>query len=197
MKKKTLIFIALPILFIIIITALILTNKNEIKDPTEIEKIVSDSNIELLLNFGNFDKENYSLEKLLEISMDFASKKNYLSETTEGEFFEYVNKDELHSIIYALTGITVEAPIEIEDSLYVYDSENERYFLVPVNLAKYELVSIEHIYINDDTYTIECTAQRNEDGEIVDRKKFTTVFEYISDSSYTNYQLISQSEQDV
>lgn len=197
MKKKTLIFIALPILFIIIITALILTNKNEIKDPTEIEKIVSDSNIELLLNFGNFDKENYSLEKLLEISMDFASKKNYLSETTEGEFFEYVNKDELHSIIYALTGITVEAPIEIEDALYVYDSENERYFLVPITLSKYELTNVEHIYKNDDIYTIECTAQKKEDSEIVDTKKFTTVFEYILDSSYTNYQLISQSEQNI
>lgn len=197
MKKKTLIFIALPILFIILITALIMLNKNEIKDPAEIKKIVSNSNLELLLNLGDFSKENYSSEKLLEVAMNFASQKNYLSETTEGELYEYVNKDETHSIIYALTGITIEAPIEIEDSLYVYDSENERYFLVPVNLSKYELTSIEHIYKNDDTYTIECSAQKKEDGEIVDIKKFVTVFEYIADNSYTNYQLVSQNKQDI
>lgn len=197
MKKKTLIFIALPILFIILIIALVKLNKNEIKDPAEIKKIVSDSNLELLLNLGDLDKENYSLEKLLEVAMNFASQKNYLSETTEGELYEYVNKDEIHNIIYALTGITIEAPIEIENSLYVYDSENERYFLVPVNLSKYELTNIEHIHKNDDTYTIESTAHKEEDGEIVDTQKFVTVFKQISNNSYTNYQLVSQNKQDI
>ena len=192
MKKKTLIFIALPIIFIIILIALIMLNKNEIKDNAEIEKIVADSNLELLLNLENFERESYSTEKLLEVSMDFASQKNYMNETQDGELYEYVNKNELHNIIYALTGITVEAPIQIENSLYVYDSENERYFLVPIEFAKYEITNINHIYKNDNTYTIECTAQKKQDGEIVDQKTFTSIFEKTSDNQYANYQLQSQ-----
>ena len=192
MKKKTLIFIALPIIFIVILVALICLNKNEIKDTAEIQKIVADSNLELLLNLENFERENYSADKLLEVSMDFASQKNYMNETQEGELYEYVNQNELHDIIYALTGVTVEAPIQIENSLYVYDSENERYFLVPIEFAKYEITNINHIYKNDDTYTIECTAQKKQDGEVVEQKTFTTTFEKLPDSQYTQYQLQSQ-----
>lgn len=193
MKKNVLIYLTIAIIVIGIISFIfILKSKNEIKDQNEITKIVTNSNLELILNLGNFNSEDYSEENLLQTAMMFAERNAYLNESNDENYFEYINYTELHDIIYELTGITVEAPIQIEDFYYRYDSENEYYYCVPLNFSTYELSNINHIYKNDDTYTIECTATKTEDGEIIEEKTVTTTFKYIENNFYSNYQIVSQ-----
>lgn len=193
MKKNILICLIVLIIIVILgVTFLLLNVKNELKSQDEKDKIVKDSNLEILLNLENFDTKNYSDEKLLEVSMLFAEKKGYLAESTEDFFIQYINQSELHDIINALTNISVEAPIQIEDFYYIYDSENEYYYIQPVNFPKYEISDINHVYKDDNKYTIECTAIMRLDNEIISKKNFITTLKLVENNSYTNYQIISQ-----
>lgn len=193
MKKNTIVYLAVIVLLTAIISIFCFTkNKSQIKDTNEISEIVNNSNLELLLNLENFDEKNYSEEKLLIASMEYASKNGFMNETTEGMYIEYINKSELHDIIYELTNITVEAPIQIDDFYYVYDSENEYYYCVPISYPKYQITNINNIYQKDNIYTITCQAKKISDNEVIKEVSITTTLELIEDGFYTNYKIIKQ-----
>ena len=192
MKKHTLIYIIVIFIIAIAISFTLTLGKNEIKDETKISQIVQDSNLEILLTLGNFERANYEISKLLETSMKISEKIGCMNENVENGYIQYVNADELHEIITQLTGIQMEAPIQIEDFYYVYDSENEYYYCVPIIISSYSIDSINHIYENNGTFTIESSISKKQDGEIVDAKTVTTTLKYVEENTYAKYQIISQ-----
>lgn len=191
MKKSSLIFI-LVIIAIAIISLFFLFQKNEIKDTNEINKIVTESNLDILLNLENFNETDHSYEKLLQVAMLLASEKGYMNESNTAHYLEYVTKADVHEIIYELTGVNIEAPIQIEDFYYQYDSENEYYYLLPTTPVLHEISTINHVYCNDNIYTIESTSAKSQDGEIVSKNSITTKLKLIETNSYIKYQVIEQ-----
>lgn len=193
MKKNVLFYvIASVVVVLIIIGVIFFKNKNEITNSNDILNIIRETNLETILNLGNFEKDNYSEKDLLVVAMKFAEKNGYLNETEDGIYVEYVTKSDLHDIINELTGISIEAPIQIEDFYYVYDSENEYYYNAGVEITEYEISEIKHIYKNDEFYTIECTATKTEDGEIVANNEITTKLKKNADNFYVDYQVVKQ-----
>lgn len=193
MKKNTLIYLILLIVIVTIITAFFFFNtKNEIKDSTEISQIISDSNLEILLNLGDFNQNEYSDEKILQVAMLLASEKGYMNESTSTNYFEYVPQSDIHSIINELTGIIVEAPIQIEDFYYQYDSENEFYYLLPSMPPLYTISQINHVHLDDNIYIIESVSTKKEDGKIISEDIITTKLKLVENNSYINYQIIEQ-----
>ncbi len=193
MKKNVLIYVIASVAVVLIILGVVLLkNKNEITNSNEILNIVRETNLETILNLGNFEKNNYSEKDLLMVAMKFAEKNGYMNETKDGIYVEYVTKSDLHDIINELTGISIEAPIQIEDFYYVYDSENEYYYNAGVEITEYEISEIKHIYKNDEVYTIECIATKTEDGEIVANSEITTKLKKNEDNFYADYQVVKQ-----
>ena len=195
MKKNVVIILAVVVLSIIIGLScfFILNNKDEIKDSAEIQDIVDNSNLEILLNFKNFTPSEFSESSLLEVSMLLADKLGYKSETESGDYIEFVSTADIHKIIKDLTDITIEAPIQIEDFIYRYDSENDYYYFVPLgDNSLYKISNINHVYKSDDIYTIECTANKTIDGENTDENTFITKLKFVENNNYIKYQIISQ-----
>lgn len=193
MKKNVLFYIAISVIVVLaIISIILLRYKNEITDSNEVLKIVSETNLESIIDLGNFEKNSYSEKDLLAVAMKFAEKNGYMNESSDGVYVEYVNKSDLHEIISELTGIVIDAPIQIEDFYYIYDSENEYYYNAGMEIPEYEISKIEHVYKDDDSYTIECSAIKMEDGEVIADDKIVTELKKNVDSSYANYQVIKQ-----
>lgn len=193
MKKNVLFYIAISVIVVLVVISIILLRyKNEITDSNEVLKIVSETNLESIIDLGNFEKNSYSEKDLLAVAMKFAEKNGYMNENSDGVYVEYVNKSDLHEIISELTGIAIDAPIQIEDFYYIYDSENEYYYNAGMEIPEYEISKVEHVYKDDDGYTIECSAIKMEDGEIIADNKIVTELKKNVDSSYANYQVIKQ-----
>lgn len=193
MNKKVLFYVGASVIVLLMIIGIVAVKyKNEVTDPNEILKVISETNLETIINLGNFEKNNYSDKDLLAVAMKFAEKNGYMNETSEGIYVEYVSKSDLHEIISDLTGIVIDAPIQIEDFYYIYDSENEYYYNVGIEVPEYEISNVNHLYKNDDFYTIECTATKTEDGEIIAQNTVVTKLKKNIDSLYTNYQVINQ-----
>lgn len=194
MKKNTLIYLIALVLIVVLISIFFcFKRKTEIKDTNEISRIVSDSNLDIILNLENFDENNYTESSLLEVAMLIAERKGQMNETDDGIYVQYVYQSDLHELINSLTGITVEAPIQIEDFYYLYDSENEYYFCMFPAPLKYDISEINHIYkYDDDIFVVECTASKTSDGELIEELTITTTLKLIEDNSYTNYQVINQ-----
>lgn len=193
MKKNILFYIITSVVIVLIIVGVIaLKNKNEITNSNEILNIVRETNLETILNLGNFEKDNYSEKDLLMVAMKFAEENGYMNETSNGVYVEYVNKSDLHEIVYELTGISIEAPIQIEDFYYVYDSENEYYYNAGIEVTEYEITNINHIYKSDEFYTIECQATKTEDGEIIADNKIITKLKRNEEGFYVGYQVVKQ-----
>lgn len=193
MKKSVLVLGSITIILAIFISLFfLLGNKNELSNQEEISTIVNNSNLELLLNLGEFEKNKYDESKLLEVAMLFAEKNGHMNETTEGTYVQYVNQSDLHELILELTGTTIEAPIQIEDFYYLYDGENEYYYCVPTTFTQYKLESVNHVYEKDNIYTIETTASKILEGEAVSKNTITTQLKIIENGLYTNYQVLSQ-----
>ena len=166
MKKIIIPIIALCLISIMLLVFQLISFTKNVTSTSEIEVIRQDSNLDILINLGNFSKENYSEEKLLDISMQYADKLNLMNEISNGDtYLQYVTKDDLHKIILELTGLSIEAPIEIEDFYYLYDSENEYYYYIGVSPAYYTVSNINSVKRNKNTYFINCSIQKIEDGE--------------------------------
>ncbi len=189
MKKLILPIITL-ILIIFFISIFLFISPQKITSNSEIEVIKQDSNLDILVNLGEFSKENYSESNLLDVSMQYAMKLNLMNDTTtDGRYIQYVSKEDLHSIIFELTGITVEAPITIEDFYYLYDSENEYYYYIGSSPSYFFVSNINSVKKLHDKYFIECEVQKNEDGEIVETKKLNIILIHNKDASLINYQI--------
>lgn len=194
MKKSVVVYLIVLVVVVALISLFAFSSgsKNEVKEEKDISKIVEDSNLEILLNLENFASNMYSEEKLLQVAMMYAEKNGYMNENSEEGYMEYVNRGELHAIMKELTNIQVEAPIQIEDFYFVYDSESDYYYCIPVDYSVYQISKINHVYKTADGYTIECVATKTQDGEITSEKTFTTKLKMLEDGSYVNYQVVKQ-----
>ena len=190
MKKVILPIIALIFIIIFIGIVLSMNSTKEITSQTEIEIIKQDSNLDLLINLGNFSAENYSESLLLDVAMQYAANLNLMNEIqNDNTYLQYVNKDDLHTLIFELTGLTMEAPIEIDDFYYLYDSENSYYYFLGITPAYYKVSKINKIERNNNTYSINCSIQKNEDGEIttIDNVLINLIFQ--SENNFIKYQV--------
>lgn len=193
MKKSVLIYLIILVIVVAVISIFAFSNnRNELKEENEISKIIEDSNLEVLLNLENFASNMYSEENLLKTVMIFGEKNGLMVENSDDGYIEYINKAELHKIISELTNIQIEAPIQIEDFYYVYNSEKDYYYSIPIDYPVYKLSEVKNVYQNGDEFVIECSATKMQDGEATLEKMFTTRLKKIDDGVYTKYQIVKQ-----
>ena len=122
--------------------------------------------------------------------MLYAENLDLVNETNnESIYLQYVSKDDIHNLIYELTGITIEAPIEIEDFYYLYDSENSYYYYLGASPTYYKISSIKSIKRNGNTYDINCSIEKVIDGELIIEDNVSIILNYISENSIIKYQV--------
>ena len=186
-------FIPLIALFFIIIFIVIILSSNSTKiisSQNEIEVIKDESNLDIIVNLGNFSKDNYSESMLLDIAMQYATKLNLSNELkTDDNYIQYVNKDDLHNIILELTGIVVEAPIIIDDFYYLYDSENSYYYYLGVSPQYYNISKINQIERTKNNYKINCSIHKNIDGEFFNIEDVVIILNFKPNQNIIKYQL--------
>ncbi len=189
---KKLIIPGIALIFIIILaTYFLASNEKQITNQNEIELIRQEANLDTVINLGDFSKENYSEEKLLDVAMQYATKLNLLNEANVDEtYLQYIARDELHNLIFELTGLKVIAPIEIEDFYYLYDSENEYYYWIGFSPAYYKISKINSVKRNGHTYTINCAVEKSEDGEILTKDSINIKLELKKENQLIKYQII-------
>ena len=167
MNKKHLIIGVTLVLFVALLLFVLLSNRSSINDIEKQLELKEAFELDTIVNLKNYTNIEYDEENLLDVAMQLAAKRGLLSEyEDETTYIQYVPKDDIHLIINELTGITVEAPIEIEDAYYLYDSENEYYYCWPSTLYYYNIGNIISVAKNSDTYEFVCTLEKNIDSEI-------------------------------
>lgn len=164
MKTQYIVLTAIIILTLVIGLLFVFTNPT-IKNNDLVNKIRDESYLDILVNLGNFSKDNYDESKLLSVSMQLAEKLGLLNESSGDNYIQYVSGSDLNLLIYELTGITIEAPIEIEDFYYLYDGENEYYYFRPVTPVNYTVKEIKSIKEKSLNYDIVCLLSMTEDLE--------------------------------
>ena len=167
MNKKHLILGVTLVALVAIFLFVLLSNRSNITDIQKQLELKENFDLDIIVNLKNYTSEEYNEKNLLDVAMQLASKKGMLSEYSDDTtYIEYVPKDDLHAIIQDFTGITVEAPIELEDAYYLYDSENEYYYCWPSTNYYYTVANIISVTQNRDTYAFVCTLEKNIDSEI-------------------------------
>ena len=190
MNKKHLIIGVTLILFVAIFLFILLSNSSTINDIEKQLELKETFNLDIIVNLKNYTSAEYNEENLLDVAMQLAAKKGLISEyDDESTYIQYVPKDDIHSIIQELTGITVEAPIEIEDAYYLYDSENEYYYCWPSTLYYYNVNNIISVNKNGNTYEFVCTIEKNIDSEIEKIENVTIKVTEIPENSIIKYQI--------
>lgn len=212
MNKKILLVIA--IVLILIICIFFSSNSNELQnnnlpslpnaninektvevtDSEKIEKIKTDAYINTLLQIKTFDTLNISYEPLLEAAMRIAGNLNLYQIPDNGTYVEYVPRETIHELIYELSGIRVEEPIIVEDFYYLYDSNNDYYYVVPIGSDWLELKDIDSIHYSSDSdqYIIKCSAENLTDYAIKTTYPNVEIhLKYKASNNYIKYQLIS------
>ncbi|MBQ8298624.1 MAG: hypothetical protein IJX99_01955 [Clostridia bacterium] len=168
MNKKNLILAGALTIIVAIILLMLLSSNTNIKDAQMQETLKNELDLDIIINLEKYSSEEYDESKLLDVAMQLATKKGLLQEyNDENTYFEYVSKDDLHSVILELTGITVEAPIEIEDFYYLYDSENEYYYCRPSTPSYYKIDQINSLKETKNGYEINCSIIKNVDTEVL------------------------------
>ena len=187
-KRK---IIAITTLFVIAIVAILLLGSNNIfKNDDEPNTFKEKSNLDIVINLGNYSKEYFDDSKLLEVSMLLAKEYGLVNKySDDSSIIEYVNKEDLHNIMSELTGNTIEAPIEIEDFYYQYDSENDYYYFRPAVPNYYSVSKVTSIDKNGNNYRALCNASKNEDSEIAVINNIQLDFTYIPKNKYVKYQV--------
>ena len=193
MKKSVFAYLIILVVIVASISFFAFNNNgSNLKEENEISKIIEKSNLEILLNLENYASNMYSEEKLLKTAMMFAEKNNYIVESSNDGYIEYINKTELHEIINELTNIKIKAPIQIEEFYFVYNSEKDYYYCIPIDYPTYKISKVKSVYQDKNEFTIECVATKIQDGEPALEKQFTTKLKKIDDGVYTKYQIIKQ-----
>lgn len=192
MKKIIIPAISLLLIIMILLIFTLIPSTKQITSSTEIEVIKQDSNLDILVNLNNFSKESYSEEKLLDVAMQYASKLNLINEqSTDDTYIQYVEKETLHNLIFELTGVKIDAPIEIEDFYYLYDSENEYYYYIGLPTSYYYVSNINSIERKNNTYFINCSIEKGNESEIEVFSNVSIVLNRITDNSLISYQVQS------
>ena len=167
MNKKHLIIGITLVVLVAMFLFILLSNRSSISDIQKQLELKENFDLDIVVNLKNYTDDEYNEENLLDVAMQLASKKGILSEfSDDSTYIEYVPKDDLHAIIQDFTGIIIEAPIELEDAYYLYDSENEYYYCWPSTNYYYTVGNILSVTQNGNTYEFVCTLEKNIDSEI-------------------------------
>lgn len=166
----------------------------EVTDAEQIEKIVTDSYLNILLQIKTFNSLNISYEPLLEAAMRIARELDLYQTPEDGTYIEYVPRSTIHDLIYELSGIRINDPIIIEDFYYLYDENGDYYYIVPIGSDWLELAEVTSIHYTDDSdqYIIRCRAQNLSDYALETIYPNVEVrLKYKANNTYLKYQLVS------
>lgn len=166
-----------------------------VDSKVEISNIAADSFLDILIETKKYDSSKINYENMLKASMRIARELNLLKEmSSDTNFYEYVSADTIHSMIEELTGQKVPAPIDIEDFYYLYNKEDNYYYIVPVGTDWIHINEIKEVKnINDGKYyTITCSTAISDDGiASYDYGDVTVTLKYCPENKYIRYQLVS------
>lgn len=182
---------ALSILIVaIVISLFFVLNKDIFNKENEIDAFKEKSNLDIVVNLGNYTKDSFDDSKLLEVSMLLAKKFGLVNTYTEdSSLIEFVYKDELHKIMSELTGTIIEAPIEIEDFYYIYDSENDYYYYIPASPNYYSVSKLTSIDKSGNNYRALCDVSKKEDIETSVINNIQLDFTYVPKNKYIKFQV--------
>lgn len=192
MKKQIIVVAIIAILAVLIAIIFATINGGTIKDENIINDIKEAAYLDIIVNLGDYTSSNYDEPMLLDVAMQIATEKglkNEFSDADTGTYVEYVTKNDLHQIISELTGITIEAPIEITDFYYLYDSENEYYYCRPSTPSYYKIDDIESVKSSNSTYTIRCTLSKETDFELTTASNVEISITYMPDNQLVKYKV--------
>lgn len=190
MKKFLLPLITLVLIIGTLFFILSLNKTKEITSKAELEAIKQDSNLDIIVNLGNFSLDNYSDRKLLDVAMQYANKLNLIhDESNDFFYFQYADEKTIHDLIFELTGIVLKKPIEIEDFYYLYNQDASFYYYLGASPSYYKVSNIKSIKKTDNKYFINCSIQKTEDGEISILEDVSITLNYISENKVIKYQL--------
>ena len=161
----------------------------------KIQKIREEAYLDILLQIQSFDSFYINYEPLLEAAMRIAGQAGLLETNTEGVYVEYVPRNVIHDIIYELSGVRVEEPIQIDDFYYLYDEEGDYYYIVPIGVSWVYLDKITSVQYSskNDQYIIDCSGRQGseETGIITTYPNMELRLKYKPNNKYIKYQLIS------
>ena len=190
MNKKITIIITAIIIVMLIVFSFIFNGLGNAKNEEEISKIRDESYLDIIVNLGDYSSTSYDDEKLLDVAMQLAEKLGLLNESNEDEnYVQYVNENDLHSIIYELTGNVIEAPIEIEDFYYLYDSEHGYYFYRPASPKYFQVKEISSVKEKGSTLNISCSIKKTEDYEELDLNNVKIKLTYMPENVFIKYRV--------
>ena len=206
MNKKVLIIL----IAVIITIAFVLINNNnstsndtsnskedkivEVTGVEQINKIKEESYLNTLLQIKTFDSLNVSYESLLEVAMRLAGTFNLYQVSEDDLYITYVPRSTIHELIYELSGVRIDNPIVIDDFYYLYDENEDYYYIIPSGSEWLDLTDITSIHYSasNDQYIIKCSAESISDyGIKTIHPEVEIRLKYKASSSYIKYQLVS------
>lgn len=191
MKKFLLPVIALISIAIVTIFICIFGANKDITSKEEIDTIKQDAHLDILVNLGNFSKDSYSESMLLDVAMQYATEIGLANDGNQDDvYFQYVEKDTLHTLISELTGLYIEAPIVIDDFYYLYDSENSYYYYLGSSPEYFKISKINKIERNGEKIFINCDISKNEDGESTNMNNIAITLGINPKNNLTKYSVI-------
>lgn len=166
-----------------------------VKDKTEISKIITDSFLDILIEIRNYDNKNINYEDMLEASMRISREFSLLEEmSSDTNFYEYVPENTIHSMIKELTGKKVDSPIKIEDFYYLYNEDENYYYVVPVGTDWIHIDEIKEVkkVKNGKYYIITCSTSYSDDGlTFYDSGDVKVTLKHCPKNNYIRYQLVN------
>lgn len=159
----------------------------------ETSKLSNESYLDILVNIKKFSKEKIDNEKILEAAMRIARELELVKFAESPVYVEYVPRETVHKIIEELTGVKLESPIEPEDFYYMYDKENDYYYIVPIGTDWIHIGSLKNATKKGNTYEINCTAEETDyNGTVLATYENVKIsLKKKPNQKYVKYQLIS------
>ena len=166
-----------------------------VKELSEMEtsKLSNEAYLDILVNIKNFNKEKFDNEKILEAAMRIARELELVKYVETPVYVEYVPRETVHKIIEELTGVKPEQAIEIEDFYYMYDRENDYYYIVPIGTDWIHIGNLKNAFEKGNTYEVNCTAEETDySGTVLATYESVKInLKKRSNQKYVKYQLIS------
>ncbi len=128
----------------------------------ESSKLANESYLDILVDLEDFNENHYEKYKLLEVAMRIARELDLVKSKNEPYYLEFVSREAVHKIIEELTGIKIEEPIIEEDFYYLYDSDNDYYYIVPIGTDWIHYGQILSANKHGNLYLITCSGIRSD-----------------------------------
>lgn len=166
-----------------------------VTDKEQISDIVTDSFLDILIEIKNYNSSEINYEDMLKATMRISRELNLLQVmSTDNNFYEYVPQNTIHSMITELTDKKVSKPINIEDFYYLYNEENQYYYVVPVGTDWIHINEIKEVrnINNGEYFVITCSTCVSDDGiSSYDSGDITATLKYCPKNKYIRYQLVN------